>query len=37
MNSERRNPMSSIECLDTNQLIPDDRLSFYGVSRPRPA
>jgi len=31
MNSERRNPMSSIECLDTNQLIPDDRLSFYGL------
>jgi hypothetical protein len=30
MNSER-NPMSSIQCLDANQLIPDDRLSFYGL------
>jgi hypothetical protein len=30
MNSER-NPMSSIQCLDANQLIPDDRLSLYGL------
>jgi hypothetical protein len=32
MNSER-NPMSSLQCLDANQLIPDDRLSFYGFAR----
>jgi hypothetical protein len=30
MNSER-NPMSSIQCLDANQLIPDDQLSLYGL------
>jgi hypothetical protein len=30
MNSER-SPMSSIQCLDANQLIPDDQLSFYGL------
>src|SRR5215831_13386371 len=23
--------MSSIQCLDANQLIPDNRLSFYGL------
>jgi len=34
MNSETT---SSLHILDANQLIPDDRLSFYGVSRPRPA
>jgi hypothetical protein len=30
MNS-KRNPMSSIQCLDANQLIPDDRISLYGL------
>jgi hypothetical protein len=30
MNSER-SPMSSIQCLDANQLIPDHRLSLYGL------